>query len=147
MADEVRKLAEQSAESAQQIATIIQGIQKDTDAAVSSMQTGRQAVEDGAVSVDALREVFAQIQSLVDEVTQQVRAMNSSVQSADDDATNITKQVATINEQGKKVSAEMETVSAATEEQSASAAEIASASGSLAKLAQDLQGSLQNFKF
>lgn len=147
VADEVRKLAEQSADSAQQIADLIKGIQQDTGAAVSSMQTGRKAVEDGAVSVDALREVFAQIQSLVDEVTQQVKAMNTSVQSADDDATNITHQVATISEQGKKVSAEMETVSAATEEQSASAAEIASASSSLANLAQDLQGSLQNFKF
>ncbi len=147
VADEVRKLAEQSAESAQQIATLIQGIQQDTEAAVSSMQTGRKAVENGAVSVDALREVFAQIQSLVNEVTQQVDAMNASVQSADEDAANITQQVATINEQGKKVSAEMQTVSAATEEQSASASEIANASSSLAKLAQELQENLQKFKF
>jgi methyl-accepting chemotaxis protein len=41
----------------------------------------------------------------------------------------------------------MENVSAASEEQSASASEIADASNSLAKLAQDLQNSLNKFRF
>ena len=134
-------------EAAQRIAELIMAIQKDTDAAVASMQTGREAVENGATSVDALREVFGQIQSLVEEVTKQVEAVNVSVQSADDDAQNITSQVQTISDQGHRVSDEMQTVSAATEEQSASASEIATASGSLAKLAQDLQASLGKFQF
>ncbi len=147
VADEVRKLASESAEAAQRIADLILAIQKDTDAAVASMQTGREAVENGATSVDSLREVFGQIQNLVEEVTKQVEAVNVSVQSADDDAQNITSQVQTISDQGRKVSDEMQTVSAATEEQSASASEIATASGSLAKLAQDLQASLGKFQF
>ncbi|MDD6697462.1 MAG: methyl-accepting chemotaxis protein [Veillonellaceae bacterium] len=147
VADEVHKLASESAEAAQRIAELIMAIQKDTDAAVASMQTGREAVENGATSVDALREVFGQIQSLVEEVTKQVEAVNVSVQSADDDAQNITSQVQTISDQGHRVSDEMQTVSAATEEQSASASEIATASGSLAKLAQDLQASLGKFQF
>lgn len=147
VADEVRKLASESADAAQRIAELIAAIQKDTDEAVASMQTGRQAVENGATSVDSLREVFSQIQSLVEEVTKQVEAMNRSVQSADDDAQNITSQVKTISDQGHRVSDEMQTVSAATEEQSASATEIASASGSLAKLAQELQATLGKFQF
>lgn len=59
----------------------------------------------------------------------------------------ITGTINDIDNQGKKVAMEMESVSAATEEQSASSAEIATASDSLAKLAQELQGSLDRFRF
>ena len=147
VAEEVRKLASESANAAQRISSLISDIQKDTDAAVSSMQTGRSSVENGATSVNALREVFAQIQRLVEEVTKQVESMNKAVEAADKDASRITKQVHTINEQGHKVSDEMQTVSAATQEQSASTEEIASASASLANLAQSLQESLLKFQF
>jgi len=147
VAEEVRKLASESASAAQRISALIATIQKDTDAAVASMQTGRTSVEDGATNVGSLREVFSQIQSLILEVTQQVDAMNLAVQAADKDASDITNQVKTINAQGHKVSDEMQTVSAATQEQSASAEEIATASSSLAKLAQDLQESLVKFQF
>lgn len=147
VSDEVRKLAAESATAAQRIASLVSTIQKDTDEAVASMKTGRVSVEEGAQNVSALRDVFAQIQKEVEDVTRQVDVMNQSVQSADQDAVSITEQVHTINEQGIKVSDEMQTVSAATQEQSASTQEIASASASLASLAQELQESLHKFKF
>ena len=147
VADEVRKLAEQSGQAAQQITTLISSVQSDTHSAVEAMKTGRATVDTGAQSVEKLREAFLQIDKLVKDVSQEVEQMTSAVHSASTDTDNISTHVANIGEQGKSVSAEMETVSAATEEQSASASEIASASESLSKLAEQLQASLSQFRF
>ena len=147
VADEVRKLAEQSQEAAQQISALIVGIQKDTSSAVASMKSGSEAVASGAQSVENLRETFDSIRSYVDEVSEQVNRMVAAIQNVAGDATAITDHIQEIDAQGATVAGEMQNVSAVSEEQSASAAEIASASDSLAELAQNLQNSLQKFKF
>jgi len=147
VAEEVRKLAEQSGEAAQKITQLITGIQQETQQAVTSMQKGRATVDAGAESVANLRQNFIEIESLVNEVTQEVKQMSQAVHSATSDTENITTQVDNIDKQGRAVSDEMQTVSAATEEQSASASEIATASESLSRLAEDLQHSLHQFKF
>ena len=147
VAEEVRKLAEQSQTAAQQITALIEGIQLDTQEAVGSMQHGRQAVSEGAQSVEGLRENFEQIRDYVDEVSREVRGMASAIERVAADTKSISQEVANIDLQGRKVADEMQSVSAATEEQSASAQEIASASDALSNLAQELQASLSKFRF
>ena len=73
--------------------------------------------------------------------------MAEAIHEVADDTQVITDHIAEIDRQGDKVASEMQSVSAVTEEQSAAASEIASASDSLARLAQELQTSLQRFKF
>ena len=147
VADEVRKLAEESAQAAQKIADLITAIQKDTDAAGSSMQDGSQAVADGAASVESLRQSFEEIRVFIDGVSKEANAMAAEIKKVNDEANNISSQMQEIDAQDTKVSSEMENVSAATEEQSASAGEIATASESLSKLAQELTESLQKFQY
>ena len=147
VAEEVRKLAEQSQTAAQQIAELIGAIQQDTTSAVASMQAGRDAVVEGAQSVEGLRTMFDQIENIVHQVSAQVQTMSASVNGVAGEATGITHEIEQIDVHGKKVADEMQSVSAATEEQSASAEEIASASDALAKLAQELQLSLKKFQF
>ncbi|WP_415945592.1 methyl-accepting chemotaxis protein [Selenomonas montiformis] len=147
VADEVRKLAEESAQAAQKIADLITAIQKDTAAAVSSMQDGSQAVADGAASVESLRQSFEEIRVFVDGVSKEANAMAAEIKKVNDGTNNISSQMQQIDAQGTTVSSEMENVSAATEEQSASAGEIATASESLSKLAQELTESLQKFQY
>ena len=147
VAEEVRKLAEQSGDAAQQIADLIKSIQEDTRSAVSSMQTGSAAMADGARSVSALRETFEEIERLVNEVRQEAQAMAGEVNQASKDANHISQEIDNIAKQGKRVSDEMQTVSAATEQQSASASEIARASDSLSRLAEELQTSLKRFQY
>ena len=147
VAEEVRKLAEQSATAAQQIADLIGRIQDDTSKAVASMDSGRQAVVQGAESVEGLRQVFEEINGLVIDVADKIESMSDSIQHVAGQSSEITNHMEQIDTGAAKVADNMQSISAATEEQSASAQEIASASDSLARQAQDVQENLQKFKF
>ena len=147
VAEEVRKLAEQSATAAQQIADLIGRIQNDTSKAVASMNSGRQAVVQGAESVEGLRQVFEEINGLVIDVADKIESMSDSIQHVAGQSSEITNHMEQIDSGAAKVADNMQSISAATEEQSASAQEIASASDSLARQAQDVQEKLQKFKF
>ena len=147
VAEEVRKLAEQSATAAQQIADLIGRIQNDTSKAVASMNSGRQAVVQGAESVEGLRQVFEEINGLVINVADKIESMSDSIQHVAGQSSEITNHMEQIDSGAAKVADNMQSISAATEEQSASAQEIASASDSLARQAQDVQEKLQKFKF
>ena len=147
VADEVRKLAEESQSAAQKIATLITDIQNDTNNAVSSMHDGSVAVREGTQSVEQLRKSFENIQNSSNGVTQKSRDMAQDIMRVSNNTAIIKERSMKISDNSNMVSREMESVSAASEQQSASAGEIASASDALANIAQDLQTSLQQFRF
>ncbi len=147
VAEEVRKLAEQSGTAAQQIAELIGRIQEDTSKAVASMNSGREAVAQGAASVEGLRHVFEEINVLVVQVSDRIKHMSESVAQVAGQAEGITGQMGEIDKGARHVSDNMQSISAATQQQSASAEEIASASDALARRAQEVQENLQKFKF
>ena len=147
VADEVRKLAEASQTAAQQITSLIAGIQKDTNAAVVSMKKGSTAVREGTASVEQLREAFQAIRTASGSVVDSAQRMISDLQTVAEDAANISEKSTSISSKGSQVAREMESVSAASQEQSASAGEIATASGALAELAQNLQNNLHKFQY
>ena len=147
VADEVRKLAEESQGAAQKIANLIGAIQNDTDEAVASMHEGSVAVREGTKSVENLRTSFDNIGASSAQVTDRTRSMENDIKAVSDDTNRIKTRSEKISENSSKVATEMESVSAASQQQSASAEEIASASDALAHLAQDLQTQLQHFRF
>ena len=147
VADEVRKLAEESQGAAQKIANLIGAIQNDTDEAVASMHEGSVAVREGTKSVENLRSSFDNLEHASNQVAERTRSMTNEIEAVSSDTNRIKSRSEKISENSSKVATEMESVSAASQEQSASAEEIASASDALAHLAQELQGQLQHFKF
>ena len=117
VAEEVRKLAEQSATAAQQIADLIGRIQDDTSKAVASMDSGRQAVVQGAESVEGLRQVFEEINGLVVNVAGKIESMSDSIQHVAGQSSEITNHMEQIDTGAAKVADNMQSISAATEEQ------------------------------
>ena len=75
VADEVRKLAEESQGAAQKIASLITAIQNDTDDEVKSMHDGSVAVREGTKSVEQLRTTFDNIREASDNVSKDANAM------------------------------------------------------------------------
>lgn len=146
VADEVRKLAEQSQDAAKQIAELIREIQSDTDSAVESMTEGTREVKLGAQTVNAAGDSFRVIVNLVSQVSEQVREVSAVMQQMSSGSQQIVASVKQIDQLSKQAAEESETVSAATEEQSASMQEIASSSQGLARLAQNLQETVGKFR-
>nr|WP_320145255.1 methyl-accepting chemotaxis protein [uncultured Anaeromusa sp.] len=146
VADEVRKLAEQSQNAAKQISGLISEIQGETDKAVKAMAEGTKEVNVGAKVVNTAGVTFEEISHVVTDVAEQVREISAVMQQLAGSSQQIVLSVREINKLCQDSSGEVQSVSAATEEQTASMEEIASASQSLAQLAQDLQISVSKFR-
>ncbi|MDQ0202909.1 methyl-accepting chemotaxis protein [Pectinatus haikarae] len=146
VAEEVRRLAEQSQSAAKQITEIIGQIQKQTNSAVNYMNDSKNEVDNGTVVVANTGKNFEQILYMVKTMTEQILAISASVDKVTQHSRNVVDAVDSIDTESKKASDETQNISAATEEQSATVGEIASASGKLAKLAENLQAMVQEFK-
>ena len=146
VADEVRKLAEQSQVSAREISELIGSIQNKAQDAVHSMQEGVDNVRDGTGAVDGAGKTFQKIIGMVTEVARGSEQMETIVANLVESTGVITKSVENINVKSREVARESETVSAASQEQTATMHEIADASRSLAEMAQEMQTVIGKFK-
>lgn len=80
VANEVRKLADQSAISANQIATSLKGIQEDSLKSVESMKEMKEEVDTGSVLVNEAGEAFSKLRTIIDQVNQQTHAVSVATQ-------------------------------------------------------------------
>ena len=138
VADEVRKLAEQSAEAAQQIGGIVSEIQKETGRAVHSMDKGTHEVTAGTTVVEKAGDTFEQVVLFVEQVTKQVEKISLSIDSITAGSREIVVSVKEIGQISQAASNQTHTVSAATQQQSAATGEIAESSKYLLKIAEEL---------
>ncbi len=146
VADEVRKLAEQSQQAAGEISERISKIQSSTDEAVSAMHSGLQEVIEGTKTVQSAGTSFQGIVGMVEKVASNSSSMQEAVAKLNGSIQEINSAIAQIDEKSRAVSEDAQSVSAATEEETASMHEIASASRKLAEQAQELQNAIAVFK-
>ena len=105
-AEEVRKLAEQSQEAAKHIADLISHIQADTEDAVQAMQEGNQEVQLGSSVVNKTGEIFAEIETMIQEVNTQVGLAHAAMVDIDAASANITHSIESVDEISKDTSSE-----------------------------------------
>ena len=146
VAEEVRKLAEQSQESAQHISTLIGSIQSDTSQAVEAMSRGTAKVKEGSSSVDSLGSAFESIRNVVEELSREATASLGTFEALEQKIDGIVSSSNEVAGSAKTVNDEAQSASAAVQEQSAGMEEIASASSSLATLANGLNQAVGKFK-
>lgn len=146
VAEEVRKLAEQSAQSAKQIYQLISTIQEETNLTVQSMDAAKGEVLSGIDVVNTAGNSFAQIERSINNVTVQIQEVSSAVQQMAASSEQIVQSMKMITQISESSSAQTMAVSSATEEQLASMEEITSAANSLTKMAEALQSLIEKFK-
>ncbi len=146
VADEVRKLAEQSGMAAQNIAGLISSIQQDTNEAVTAMEQGNAEVASGTKIIYTTGEVFAEIEKAVSELYQQIQQSLQGINEGDRKSKKIVGTIQQVEVFSRETSGKAQSISAATEEQTAMMSEISKASQSLALLAQNLQNEIAKFK-
>lgn len=146
VAEEVRKLAEESQEAATKISDLIAAIQKETGAAVSAMETGRAEAEKGRANVQSTGEGFKAIMERIEGIHSDTQLIMGTMQDIDESGKKIVGYTDNIHGSSQKISSSTETVSAAAEEQSAGMEEIAASSRQLAEQAQKLKDALGKFR-
>ena len=132
VADEVRKLAERTSKATKEIATMINQIQKETEEAVISMQTGKDEVQRGKELAQKAGNSLKEIITRADEVV------------------HIVTQVATASEEqtsaSEQISKNIESINNVTKEGVSGIQQIARTSEDLNRLTLNLQRLISQFK-
>ncbi len=147
VADEVRKLAEQSGTAATEIAQTISTVQQVTGVAVSTMQAGSEEVTTGSKVVNQAGQQFKEIAQYISEVDRLVKDATVNAQRVAERGQDVLKASEQVSGATRQVTENIASISAATEEQSASMQELAASSQHLARMADDLQQESARFKF
>lgn len=146
VASEIRKLAEQSNTSAQQIATIIEEIQKDTHTVVVNMGDMIAEVKNGRDYVGTAGGAFEQIHHAVGGVTRQIKQVAEATLELTQNAQNIKVSMDDVTSISEKNAGSIQLVVANTEEQLASMQEISAAATMVTSMAEELQSAIEKFK-
>ena len=146
VAEEVRKLAEESQNASKQIGDLIRAIQEETEEAVTAMETGRIEAEKGRENVAATGEGFSEILSMIRRIQENAGSIKATMDDLGQRAAKIDTATGEIHDAASKVASESQTVSAATEEQAAGMEEIAASSRGLSDMAHELNTAAAKFK-
>ena len=146
VADEVRKLAEESGNSSQKIAQLVANIQEDMKEAVEASEQSTKSVEGSRQSVQEADTIFESIQVSIEALAGGIRDVSSNITAVSDAAKSMATEMESIAKISHENASRTQSVSATTEEQSASSQEIAASTRVLAELAQELEANVQKFK-
>ncbi|WLR51945.1 methyl-accepting chemotaxis protein [Bacillus tianshenii] len=145
VAEEVRKLAEESSQSAKQITTLINDIQKETTLTIQAMDKKVSAVENQSKIIERKRKVLNDIIEKVNMTqahTTEMKAVFDKIKANSSQVLEAVQESSGIIEQSAASSQE---VAASAEEQSAIIEEIAASSNDLAKAAESLNHEVSRF--
>lgn len=146
VAEEVRKLAEQSKNSAAEIAAMVQLIQTASSSAVKAITSGGEKVEEGLAQTTESLNVFHQIETSVDDVVQKVESVTIAISNIQEISSSVTESVQQVQSLATQAADGASDTSAATEQQLAANEEISSNAQFLADLAEKLKNEVSHFK-
>ncbi|WP_056683486.1 methyl-accepting chemotaxis protein [Cytobacillus solani] len=146
VAEEVRKLAEQSNESALQIAELVNEIQKQTGDSVATMKHVIDDVQEGIIMTNETKDIFHRISQSMAEMNGQMEKILNGGKMISGSAAEVTAAVSAVSSIANLNSHNSMSVSAASQEQLASIDEVASSTKELEEVAEDLQKLTHIFK-
>ncbi|PWK16206.1 methyl-accepting chemotaxis protein [Tumebacillus permanentifrigoris] len=145
VADEVRKLAEQSEGSARQIAGLMQEINRDTAQAVTAMSAGTQEVQAGLVLVGAAGEVFARICHATEEAALRVAEITTLSQTMNSGAQRVVTSVGALTANAHESAASSQFCAATSVDQLTAIERVHQSVDALGQMAMQLQLAIGKF--
>ncbi|MFD0677851.1 MULTISPECIES: methyl-accepting chemotaxis protein [unclassified Paenibacillus] len=146
VAEEVKKLAEQSDGSAKQITELVHTILTDTSHAMSSMDVSLKEVNEGTVVIDQAGKAFGKIQLSVYQVSGQIQEVSAAIEEMAASVDEAVNSIQIVKRLSEETAAGTQTVSSASQEQQASMEELSSSASYLARMAEQLQLLITKFK-
>ncbi len=147
VANEVRKLAEQSKESAEQITGLINEVQADTSKVVDIMKKGSVHVKGGAKAIQEAGNIFGTIVTEIEAVNHQIQEVSAASKQLSISTDEISSTAQELLEIAKNSLQNSSRVANSSKESLVSMEEITISAESLSKLALELQKMISDFKF
>ncbi|HJV17345.1 MAG TPA: methyl-accepting chemotaxis protein [Bacillales bacterium] len=146
VADEVRKLAVQSKNSADKIAEMIRFVQDETNQAIEAVKSGNELVEKGLSSSKEANEAFSNISCSINDVSAKVQEVSAAVEELTAQSHTIVQTIGNVKEIAEQGVFASQESSAATQEQVATMEEVTASAHGLTELADELQAAVSQFK-
>lgn len=146
VADEIRKLAEQSNVSGKKIAEIIREVQQNVTQTAEEIKKSESSLFDQEEALKQTVDAFNGLAATVGAITDKVAMVSSSIKTLNEDAAAASQELTSISAVSEEIAAGTEEVSASTQEQTSIILQLAKASEELAQLAAELKSGLQIFK-
>lgn len=146
VADEIRKLAEQSRSFTDEIGAVIVRLKEKSQEAVDTMEVSKRLVDETRTSLDETQEKFRRIDEAVKETEHVVERMNDSTKNIVDKSRSISHLIKGLSGLAQQNAATTQEGNSAVESQTQSLQNIADASEGLAEIATNLQGEISKIQ-
>ena len=146
VAEEVRKLADQSRQSSLEIENLVESISEDSQMAVAVMEDLRKTSQEQNLSVEETRNAFKAIENAINAIVGKFRNVNESVNKMQQDKDEVIKSIEQISSVSQETAAASEEMAALTETQMKAFEELQEASVSLSQLVVELDEKLKKYK-
>ncbi|MEK4050797.1 methyl-accepting chemotaxis protein [Bacillus pumilus] len=146
VAEEVRKLAEQSVSSSKEIESLTNEIVEEIEKSQKMFKQVAGEVQAGLNITDETKVSFEKITDKTSEMTEKMKQMNGTAKELSHGSNDISHAVNQIKELSRESSAGFQDIAASAEEQLASMEEISSSSATLSQMAEELRELIKQFK-
>ena len=146
VADEVRKLAEESGRATAAVGALVEQVQAQTRRAIEAVDAGTEVGEQGVTAVEAARASFERIDDAVDEMAERVAQIAAAIDEVADGSDRVRSDIVTVSEVAERSSISTDQVSASTQQTSAATQEITASASELAQTADELEALVGSFR-
>lgn len=146
VAEEVRKLAEQSTQSSAQIEQIIRDIKINVERAIASMTAEKEVVRNGSQVIDEAQKAFNRIMEGTQIVNLQIKEVSQFARTIAESSHKISTEISQVAAITQETTAQTEEVASSSAEQMSSMQEINASTEELSSAAQELQFAARKFK-
>ncbi|WP_407640127.1 methyl-accepting chemotaxis protein [Bacillus massiliglaciei] len=147
VADEVRKLAEQTENSSKEIASLIQTMQTDTSQTVSLIDQVNRQIDNQGSSVTKTEHAFEEISSVIGQTFSNFEGIIRTLKVINGKIENTKNNASELSSISQETAAGTQEVSASMEQTSASMEQLNKLAGDLENFSQELQAELKKFTF
>ncbi|MEC1180296.1 methyl-accepting chemotaxis protein [Metasolibacillus meyeri] len=146
VADEVRKLAEQVSVSVVDISQIVNEIVGETDDVTGSLKLSYTEVQSGTTKITETSKTFTNIENAITAMANNILTVSQNLEQIVDSSASINKAVDEIAAVAEQSAAGVEETSATMEQTTSTMEEVSNSSNQLAKMAEELNHHIRQFK-
>lgn len=146
VAEEIRKLSENTNRSSNRVKSIIKEIQEDVIKTQDAISISRTVSQDQSNAVDATRDTFSDISKGIKEIVAKIDDISEEIKKIKDSKDNVISVIHNVSAISEETAASSEEASASIQEQNAAAEQVGSLAEELYKMSTQLEIAINMFK-